>query len=294
MRTIVVLLVWVYFSTALLAQLPNTNIYLFEKKQITDSIFLFSKPQFITAFNMDGYNNQPHFVNSNELYITAQMPEDSTQTDIYALNLTSQKIIRVTNTPDSEYSPILMPNRTHFSCIRVENDGENTQRVWHFPLNRSNNGEPIFPLITDVGYHHWINDNLCALFIVDDPHYLILADKTDQSTIQITSKIGRCFQELPNGNVALIQKLSDKTWQIRELNLDTYKTTLIVNTLEGSEDFVCFPDGTFMMAKDSKLYKFNKEIDKFWVEIADFSFYGIRKITRLAVGANNKIALVTQ
>ncbi len=276
------------------AQLPNTNIYLFEKKQLTDSIFLFSKPQFLTAFNLYGYNNQPHFINQDELYITAQFPNDSTQTDIYSLNLTGNKLTRVTATADSEYSPTLMPNRTHFSCVRVENDGDNTQRLWQFPVDRSSNGEPVFPLIKDVGYHHWINENLCALFIVDDPHYLIIADKSDQSTRQITSKIGRCFQELPNGNLAMVQKLSDKTWQLRELNLSTYKTTLIVNTLEGSEDFVCFPDGTFMMAQGSKLFKFNQQIDKYWVEVADFSFYGIRKITRLAVGGNNKIALVTQ
>lgn len=276
------------------AQLPNTNIYLFEKKQLTDSIFLFSKPQFLTAFNLYGYNNQPHFINQDELYITAQFPNDSTQTDIYSLNLTGNKLTRVTATADSEYSPTLMPNRTHFSCVRVENDGDNTQRLWQFPVDRSSNGEPVFPLIKDVGYHHWINENLCALFIVDDPHYLIITDKSDQSTRQITSKIGRCFQELPNGNLAMVQKLSDKTWQLRELNLSTYKTTLIVNTLEGSEDFVCFPDGTFMMAQGSKLFKFNQQIDKYWVEVADFSFYGIRKITRLAVGGNNKIALVTQ
>ena len=40
---------------------------------------------------------------------------------------------RVTNTPESEYSPTVTPDGAHISVIRVEADG--TQRLWRFTLD---------------------------------------------------------------------------------------------------------------------------------------------------------------
>lgn len=275
-----------------IAQLPNTNLYLFKMTQLTDSLFHFKQAKFLTGFNLKGYNNQPQFFTNNELYFTAQAPEDSTQTEIYLLNLADYTKSRVTQSVDSEYSPTLLPDGGHFSCIRVEKDGEDTQRLWQFPINRSNNGRPVLKNVENVGYHFWVNDSMLVLFIVGEPHRLVMANINTQKVTNITANIGRCFQRLPNGNIAFLQKISDTNWQIKALDLDTYRSSLIVPSLEGSEDFVCLPEGTFLMAKGSKLYKYNKVIDKTWLEIADFAAYGIRSITRMAVSGDNKLVMV--
>lgn len=274
------------------AQVPNTNLYMFKMTQLTDSLFEFKRPKFLTGFNPDGYNNQPQFFTNNELYITLQSPQDTNQTEICILNISNYTKTNVTQTEDSEYSPTLMPDGGQFSSVRVENDGKNTQRLWQFPINRSNNGKPVFENINNVGYHFWINDYLVALFIVGEPHRLVIANTKDGTSQNITANIGRCFQKLPNGNIAFIQKVSDNNWQIKALDLDSYRSSLIVRTLEGSEDFICLPEGTFLMAKGSKLYKFNKLLDKAWLEIANFNVYGINNITRMAISGDNQLVLV--
>ena len=51
-------------------------------------------------------------------------------------------------------------------AARVEEDGN--QQLWSFPLDRSDNGLPVFPQLLNVGYHCWLSDTLVAFFIVGD------------------------------------------------------------------------------------------------------------------------------
>ncbi|MEZ4891501.1 MAG: hypothetical protein R2778_00610 [Saprospiraceae bacterium] len=109
-------------------------------------------PSFITAFNRSGYNNQPKFFNDYSLWLTVQNSTDTTQTDIYQLDLIKKALVRITNTPStSEYSPTPMPGGQRFSAVRVDED--NQQRLWTFPLDGSDNGRSEFPDILNVGYH---------------------------------------------------------------------------------------------------------------------------------------------
>ncbi len=278
-------------------KLPKTNVYLFEMEQTEDNFYRFDKPLYLTAFNPKGYNNQPVFINDDEIYLTVQMANDTSQTDIYSLNLRTRTKTQVTATLDSEYSPQAKPGTSTdegpmFSCVRAEADGNNTQRLWEFPMDRSNKGEPSYDGIEDVGYYLWLTYKKAAMFLVGNPHRLIIADKMRNKVINVTAKIGRCFQKLPNGNMAYVHKLSDNTWLLKELNPDSKKSELITATMKGKEDFVVLPDGTFIMGNGSKLYKFNKQKDNSWIEIGDFKHYGIRNISRLAV-RGNRIAIVT-
>ena len=119
-------------------QLPVTHLYLFDFNQKSDSLFECTNPKYLTDFNRFGYNNQPFFVGNDVLFLTCQFPMDTTQTDIYALNLgTKKQKSQITVTPESEYSPTIIPKGNaggslEFSAIRVEMDG--TQRLWRFLL----------------------------------------------------------------------------------------------------------------------------------------------------------------
>lgn len=265
------------------AQPPRTNVYTFQMHQVTDSLFELSNPQYLTYFNADGYNNQPHFISKDELYLTVQYPYDE-QTEIYSLNLKTRKKTQVTATPnESEYSPTLMPDKKNFSSIRVEADANKTQRLWQFPIDRSYNGKPVFKYETGVGYHHWINNYEVAMFIVSDPNYLTIGDIRNDKTTDIANNVGRGFQTMPNGDLVYVHKITDKTWNLMALNPYTKRPKKLIKTLEGSEDFVILPDGNIIMGRNSKLYKFHPAYDKDWLEITDLRFYNIHKISRLAV-----------
>lgn len=271
---------------------PVTNLYLFQLEM--NGIDLdFTQPQFLTKFNLNGYNNQPSFFSNNELYITAQHAGQK-QTDIYAFDLKKQTMTQVTATPESEFSPTKMPNGFWFSAVRVERDADATQRLWKFPIDRLGAGEPVFPYVRNVGYHFWLNRSNVALFIVGNPNQLVLADAEDGSSIRLNiNNPGRCFQRLSNGNMAFVHKETDETWRIKEMDA-TGQTKNIVETLGGSEDFVILRDGTFLMGRGSKLYAFRPGKSEDWKLIGDFKNFGINRITRMAVSADGKIAMVGQ
>jgi hypothetical protein len=259
--------------------------------------FALDNPTYLTYFNPTGYNNQPMFVNDDELFIATRYPNQD-QTDIYLLNLRRKTKSQVTETAESEFSPTLMPDLFSFSAVRVEENGN--QRLWQFPTDRLDNGKPVFKYIDNIGYHHWINSRRVALFLVgQNTNKLAIADVSTDQTRDVVSNIGRCFKTMPRtGNLLFVHKVSPRTWYIKQINAyDEYaKGEIVAQTLPGSEDFLVLDDGTFIMGNGSKLFKFHPSYDndKGWQEIADLKYYGIRNITRLALSSNNKIAVVTE
>lgn len=77
--------------------------------------------------------------------------------------------------------------------------------------------------------------------------------------------------------------------------MSTYQPELVTAMLEGVEDFTLLKDGTILIAKGSKIYKFNRKKDISWKEIANLSSLGLRNISRMSVNfAGNKLALVNE
>ncbi len=279
---------------------PNTNVYLFDLGASDSDSYHLTQPKFLTSFNASGYNNQPAFVDNDEMMLTVQVPGE-TQTDFYHLDLTNKVKTRFTGTYESEYSAEFMPTLRdrsigpQVSCVRVATDENQTQYLWQYPFDRSSEGSAILEDLTGVGYYAWSSIDKIALFIVGEPHTLVAVDLTTNDQVTITSKIGRCLRRFSNGDIAFIHMIDEKTWLLKRLNMSTYQPELVTAMLEGVEDFTLLNDGTFLTAKGSKIYKFNREKDISWKEIADLSYLGLRNISRMAVNPNgNKIALVNE
>lgn len=286
------------FATALTLsaqRLDHHDILLFSLNKKTDGHWEIHTPRFCTAFNPTGYNNQPNFFSNNELYLTAQTPHDTTQTDIYALDLLVRTITPVTATrATSEYSPVPMPGGRRFSAVRVEEDGN--QRLWSFPLDRSDNGRPEFPAIFNVGYHCWLRDTLAALFIVGDDgaaHTLCTANTRNQQLLRIAANPGRCLQPLPDGRLAFVTK-SSETWFLKTWDVTKPIPEIVTIMPPGSEDFAVLADGTYLTGNGAKLFQYAKGRDTEWKLVADLSQYGVKSISRMAVSGDGKLAVVVQ
>jgi len=282
---------------SLMAQNPGkSDILLFSLNKTADSTWRPDAPRFLTAFNRGGYNNQPNFFGNNELWITAQFPKDTTQTDILALDLLLKTQTRVTATPTTaEYSPTPMPGGKRFSSVRVEEDGN--QRLWSFPIDRSDNGRPEFSKIYNVGYHCWLRDTLAALFIVgenDQPHTLQIAGTKGQKMQRIASNIGRCLLKKPDGKLLFVQKATEQTWHLKTWDPKTNVQEILLKMPAGTEDFALLTDGTLLCGSNAKLFQYKAPRNSDWKEVADLSKYGVKKITRLAVSKDGKLAVVVQ
>ncbi len=274
-------------------QLPHTDIMLFSMTSGADSIWRPVSPRFLTAFNLRGYNNQPYFFSNSDLYLTVQLPNDTTQTDIYNLNLASQSISRITQTTNSEYSPTLMFGGQRFSAVVVEEDG--TQHLVSYPFDRSDNGRLEFPNLTGVGYHCWLSDTLAAVFLVgqnDLPHVLYTVGTRSQKLQRIVANPGRSLMPLAGGKLAYVQKATEQTWYLKIYDPQKQSSELLIKMPVGTEDFAILPNGAYICGSGAKLWQFRPGRQSSWQEAGDLSVYGVKNISRLAVSRDGKVAVV--
>jgi hypothetical protein len=286
--------------TMLKAQLPVSNIYVFDLQRDTekDSLFL-AKPKFLTNFNRTGYNNHPHFLNKEELMFSSSTAFQN-QPDLYTLNVDSKVRTKITDTPAGEYSPRRMPDYFNFSAVRMEYLPNDTLiRLWQFPMDRSSNGRPVFQDQTNVGYYAWLNSRDIVLYKVQVPNQLVKSDIYSGTEEVIAQNVGRCFIPAGGGTLLYVQKNDGGNADIMSYDsrayFDDQKKRKIAPTLSGAEDFAVTMGGTVIMAYDSKLYTFELGQDEEWQLLADLSAYGIKGISRLALSPNDsRIALVAQ
>src|SRR6266536_4893931 len=188
----------------------SSDIFVVDVKS-QDGQMKFGQPMKIT--NTVGYNNQPSFLPDGHSILYTSIRDK--QADIYRYDIRSSSATQITNTPESEFSPTLMPGGKFISVVRVEADG--TQRLWKFPLA---GGTPslILEKIQPVGYHLWIDDHTLALFILGKPNTLRIVDVNTGRSDVVAENPGRILRRIPNQNkFSFVHKISDKEWIIKEI-----------------------------------------------------------------------------
>lgn len=285
-------------SPAPAATPPASDIFIVDITKHHDfktsvDILKFGEPKKITEFV--GYNNQPFFMpDGHSILYTSNRNK---QTDIYRYDIQTGQTTQVTNTPESEYSPTLMPDRKNISVVRVEADGK-TQRLWRFPLA---GGAPSLVVedIKGVGYHLWIDDHRLALFIVGGsgkPNYLEIYDTRTNKSEFVTDNPGRVLRRIPNQNkFSFVHKISNDHWEIKAFDLRTHTSSSLIATLPGSEDYAWLPDGMLLMGKDSKLFVVVPLSSQKWSQVEDFAVPGLQGISRIAVSPKgDRLAMVVR
>lgn len=249
-------------------------------------------PKKITDFN--GYNNQPFFMPDGKSILYTSIRDK--QADIYRYDIQTGATTRVTNTPESEYSPTLMPDRKNISVVRVESDG--TQRLWKFPLD---GWAPSLVIedIKPVGYHLWIDDHTLALFILGGagkPNFLELYDLSTRKAEFIAENPGRVFRRIPNQEkFSFVQKIAPDQWEIKAFDLRTRTSSSLIRTLPGIEDYAWLPGGLLVMGKESKLFTVVPLEGKSWSPLEDFTVPGLQGISRIAVSPKgDRLAIVAR
>lgn len=244
-----------------------------------------SSPQFLTQFNMDGYNNQPSFFEDKVVYFTTDY-YDKDQTEIAKFDFYEESLTRITYTPEKEYSPTKLPFANGFSVVRVEEDNK-TQTLSVYPLDGIGYPKRYMNNTPNVGYHRWLNGNYVALFLVEEPnHNLAIADAVSERRRIVIDKVGRCLKKNDKDEIVFVHKQHHDQWFLKSYNQNTKKSTQIIETLDGSEDFEILVDGTLLMGQDSKLYKYTPDKDTGWVEVSDLEQYGILNIQRISARKN--------
>lgn len=241
------------------------------------------------ATTRDGYDNQPSFTpDAGAILYTS---ERGGQTDTYRYEFATGRRTRVTATPESEYSPTVMPGGDRFSTVRVEADS--TQRLWSFRLDGSDPGL-VLAGVAPVGYHAWIDEDRVALYVLGSPPTLQIADRRAGTVDTAAAAIGRSLHRVPGGRRVSFVDRSSEPWWLATLDPDTGEIRRLVETLEGSEDHAWTPAGVALMGSGSRLYAFDPARDEGWRPVADLAEHGLRGITRIAVAPDgSRLAAVS-
>lgn len=271
-------------STDTTAAVPATDIYL-ATMAVEDGRVRVDEPANITR--RAGYDNQPHFTPDGRAFFYTAMRDG--QADTYRYDAAEGTLQQVTDTPESEYSPT--PHDGGFSVVRVEADG--AQRLWQFTEDGE---EPmlLLPDVEPVGYHAWAAADRVALFVLDDPPTLQLADVQRGTVDTLARDIGTSLQAVPGraATISFVQHTADSTSEVQALNTRTGTVESVAETLPGGDAHAWMPDGRLLlMAQGSTLYQHDPVRDTGWQRVADLA--PLRDVTRLAVSpSGDRLALV--
>ncbi len=281
-------MIFMFYLTLILILIPSagfsqgeTDIYLIRIK-IDGERYIFSDP--VRINQTEGYNNQPSFHpdGSSVFYSSGS----GSNTDIYRYDIETGKTIRLTDTPDSEYSPTVMPDGKSFSVIQLvtsEGPRKGAQPLISFPL-AGGDPELIYEEGEKVGYHTWIDPQKVALFLLGSPHFLRIVDLKDNSSVRVAEDIGRSLHKIPGQDAISFSRSQEGGPNVIKMyDLGTGKTQPIVSMLEGNEFYAWTPSGVLIMGVGPQLFVFKPGKDKDWQLIGDLSALGIKNISRLAV-----------
>jgi dipeptidyl aminopeptidase/acylaminoacyl peptidase len=276
--------------------LPATDIFLLHLAEQNGEVRISpsadrrtARPRASNITDRDGYDNQPAFTPDGRFLLYTSIREDR-QADIYRYDTRRGVTVRLTRTPESEYSPTPTPDGRGFSVIRVEADS--TQRLWRFD-RRGRNPRLVLERIEPVGYHAWADENILALFVLGAPATLQVADTRTGLAEPVARDIGRSLHPIPERRaISFVHKARDGEWWIRALDPRTRMITPIARTLPGVEDLAWTPAGTLLVGQESTLFRWDPVAGE-WRPVVDLSAVGIRGITRLAVSpTGDRIAVV--
>jgi dipeptidyl aminopeptidase/acylaminoacyl peptidase len=266
----------------------GTEIYVARLSRSGDALTV-AAPANVT--NRAGYDNQPSFTPDGRAILFTSIREGR-PADIYRYDLASRATARLTHTAESEYSPTVTPDGTHFSVIRVETDS--TQRLWKFRLDGSA-PELVLTGVKPVGYHAWGNDNLLGLFVLGNPATLQVADTRTGTATVVAERIGRSLHRVPGREaISFLHRTGPEPYYIKAMDLGSRTIRAVAPAPEGSEFHAWLPDGTLIVGLGSKLLTWAPAGGR-WVEIADLAAHGVTEISRLAVSPDGgMLAIVAE
>jgi hypothetical protein len=274
---------------------PGTDIYLAPLRGNQEKPVL---GRLVNVTKRPGYDNQPSFTLDSRAILYTSIRSDS-QADIYRYDIATESTIRLTSTPESEYSATVFGDGSRFSVVRVERDS--TQRLWSFRLDGSD-PRLVFETIKPVGYHVWVDSTTVAMFLLGKPNALVLADTRGGRVDTLARDVGRSLVRLPNGSgFSFLQHMSDSSWvltavDVRGSGRDRRAVPMPLIRMPAGADYVAWlaPAVAITGSGEKLLIWRGAKKSPTWTELVDLT-RRLRRISRLALSSDHRwLAIVAE
>lgn len=253
------------------AQLPETDLWLVkldakDRSKIIETLNITNRP---------GYDNQPSFsADGKQIYFTS-IHEDK-QADIYAYQLKSKKIVQLTHTKESEYSPYEAPINKVLSVVTVLQD---SSQVIQLLDQKTYTVIPHVISKTDsIGYYHFLNADTVLYYKLTDPHslrFLVLSNGNDEF---IAEHPCRTFKKTNRSSFLFgIKDSVSTTYFLYQSTL--YKAIKYAQLKSVNEDIIWHDTLGLLVSDGARILQFD-QTKNVWNVLYDLTDKGIKKITR--------------
>ncbi|MCP4882244.1 MAG: hypothetical protein GY908_00485 [Flavobacteriales bacterium] len=267
-----------------------TEIYLFDLKEQDGQVSI-SDP--INISNNKGYDNQPSFTEDGSAILFSSMRDG--QSDISKYFIEDNYRIWITNTKESEFSPIAFPGKKkYFTCVRL--NGDTSQFVYKYAY-KNKAPELLIPDLK-VGYYIWLDEKQVLSYVLGDIETLQVNNFKFKIRYPIQRNIGRSIHKIPESsglgnNLVSFISLEHEVPEIYSIDPKTSDSKYLTDALQGSQDLTWTQKGTILMGLKDKIYKFRPNSDQKWEPINIASELPINGITRLSISPDgSKLAVV--
>ena len=268
---------------------PETEIFLFDYDATRTSDAL-SNGRNVT--NRPGYDNQPRFTPNGATFLYSR--DDGTQTDIWEYDLESGAHTRITDTPESEFSPTPSADGQTISMVFERNNS-----IWQ--LDRSAPDQPRWVLEASgvaepVGYFAR-NEATGDVFYWSRYGYNVALSSDRERAYHFIT--GHAVPATPRlipgtGRFSFVHRQTNEEVWIKEFDPATRAVRPIAPLAGTNPDHVWAPNGAILRVDGGKLYRWPVGGEG-WDAVADLSDYGVANANRLAISPDGRqLAVVGQ
>ncbi len=245
----------------------------------------------VQVTDRDGYDNQPYFVDHDRILFSSI--RDGEQADVFRYTISQARLERLTETPESEYSPKLTPEGDAFTVVRVEMDGV-SQHLYRYSLE-GDSPERLLPEVDDIGYYAWAGPHRVALFRVGDPSSLHLADLSTGELHHVQDRIGPVLQSIPGTDaVSFVDQSDPERPVLKRLDGASGEVTTVAELPSGALEHVWMSDATVLMGHEGTLYRSTRDPERPWHPLKGLDEV-VGPFDRLALAPSGfRLAVVTQ
>lgn len=271
-------------ASAAAAQVPSTDIYLAPLSRFGDSLVVGAA---VNITHRAGYDNQPSFLPDGSAILYTAIGDDR-QADIWRYDIASRRATRVTATPESEYSPTIMPGGKRFSVIRVERDS--TQRLWSFALDGSD-PQLVLPSLKPVGYHDWLDSTRLVTYVLGTPSTLHVISRDGTGDEIRARDIGRAVHHIPGQDAyTFTQRDSAKVLWIMVQAIAGGPAQPIIRAAPDNEFHAWTAEAVLLTVSKGVLLRWNGQggDDSRWIPASDLTGDHVKNVSRLAVSPDGR------
>lgn len=266
---------------------PETEIFLFDYDADAEGDVLSGGAN---VTNRAGYDNQPYFTKDSATFLYSR--DDGTQTDIWEYDIASGTHTKITNTPESEFSPTPSPDNQTISMVF-----ERSNSIWQ--LSRETPDEPEKVLqpgvaIEPVGYFARNHDSGEIVFWSRFGFSIALAHDAKPDYFFVTGHAVPATPHLiPGTNLfSFVHRQTNEQVWIKALDPVTAAVRPITPIVGTNANYTWAPDGSILQIEDGVLHRW-RDNGEGWQEISDLTVHGLADANRIDVSPDGKrIAIV--